>query len=550
MRTRFNKERADAAVEFFETRLHLTKGRWSGVRFTLPDWQRDEIVRPLFGSERFDEELDQWLRRYRSAWIEIPKKNGKSPLGAGLALQGLYADGELAAEVYSVASGKRQAGIVFSDGAKMVGLEPALSRRSEVFTSKLAHHGVIHVPRSDGYYRVIPGDADADDGISPSRVIVDEVHRIRNRAILDLLSNSFAGRLEPMIVYLTTAGEKDETTIAYELHSHAENVAAGRIKDPFFFSFIRGASIEETEGEGWKDEEIWKRTNPAIESFNPGMLTDLRIEAASAEISPAKIVSFRRLRLNVWLPAAMTSQNQLVNPLAWDATAGTVDQAELAGRTVWAGLDMASSEDMAALVGVFPNVGGCRNKFCNSELCYDVAAEFWIPDSILRGESSTWSKYMIPTLAGWVSDGLVTVVDGEVIDDRAVKSTIDEWRTRFDLVELAKDPYQTKQIGIELDEEGLTVFDHGQSIERMAGPTERFIHHVRGKRLHHGGNSVLRWMIGNALVRQDTNGNKRPDRKSSPGKIDGVVGLIMALAAAERGEETGDVFGFSVGGNT
>ena len=208
MKTRFNAGRADAAASFFDSRLHLTKGRWSGVRFTLPDWQRDEIIRPLFGSERFSEELDQWVRRYRRAWIEIPKKNGKSPLGAGIALQGLLADGEKSPEVYGIAAGKRQAGIVFNSAARMVELEPALSRRSEVFKSKLAHHGVIHVPRSDGYYRVIPGDAEADDGISPSRVIVDEVHRIRNREILDLLDESFAGRSEPLVVYLTTAGER------------------------------------------------------------------------------------------------------------------------------------------------------------------------------------------------------------------------------------------------------------------------------------------------------------------------------------------------------
>lgn len=548
IRTRFNKSRADSAARFFDSRLHLTKGRWDGVRFTLPEWQRDEIVRPLFGAERYDPELKKWVRQYRRAWIELPKKNGKSPLGAGLALQGLHADGEPSPEVYGIAAGKRQAGIVFTASARMVRLEPALDSRSEIFESKLAHHGVIHVPKSDGYYRVLPGDAAADDGISPSRVIVDEVHRIRNREILDLFDESLAGREEPLVIYLTTAGVEDPTTIAHELHEHARAVLDRRVKDPYFFAYIRGATIAETEGDGWLDEDLWRRVNPAIDSFNPGMLTDLRAASEGAKISPAKIATFKRLRLNVWLPPAITARNQLLEVAAWDETAGVVDPSALKGREVWAGLDMASSEDLAALLGVVPNLGGCRNGFCKADLCYDVISQFWIPAAVLAGESATWTNYLLPTLSEWVANGFVTAVGGEVIDDRDVKAGVDEWRRTFDLVELAKDPYQTKQIGIELEEEGLLVVDHGQSMERMSGPTERLIHHVRGRRIHHGGNPVLRWMIGNTLARTDTNGNKRPDRKSSSGKIDGIVALIMALAAAERQEQTEEAFGFALGG--
>ena len=199
---------------------------------------------------------------------------------------------------------------------------------------------------------------------------------------------------------------------------------------------------------------------------------------------------------------------------------------------------------------MFPNLTGCKNRFCKADLCYDVIATHWVPAAVLEGESATWPKYLLPTLAEWVSDGFVTVVDGEVIDDRDVKAGVDAWRTEFDLVELAKDPYQSKQIGIELDEEGLDVYDHGQSMERMGPATQRFIYHAKGKRLHHGGNPVLRWMIGNALARMDTNGNIKPDRKASSGKIDGIVAVIMALAAAERGEEFEDVFSFTVGGSS
>lgn len=549
MRTRFNKARADRAAAFFDERLYLTSGQWAGVRFTLPDWQRDGIIRPLFGTERYSDELGRWIRLYRKAWIELNKKNGKSPLGAGIALQGLHADGEQSPEVYSIASGKRQAGIVFGAASRMTELEPELARRSEVYRSKLAHHGVIHVPRSDGYYRVIPGDAAADDGISPSRVVVDEVHRIRNREILDLMSHSLAARMEPLVVYLTTAGVAAPDEIAFELHEHAVAVSEGRVVDPYLFVYIIGATADEVEGDGWKNEELWRRVNPAVDSFNPAMIEDLRADAAEAESSPVKIASFKRLRLGVWLPKSVTSQNILIDVLAWDRSAGLVKREELKGREVYAGLDMASSEDLAALAGVFPNVGGCNNppQVCDDDLCYDVLAEHWTTAAVLEGASNTWPNYLLPSLAQWVADGFVTVVDGEVIDDRDIHAGVDAWRTRFDLVELAKDPYQSKQLGIELEEEGLLVYDHGQGMERMADPTEQFIQAVRARRIHHGGNPVLRWMIGNAIARLDTSGNKRPDKKGSSGKIDGIVALIIALAAAQRGEETSDLFAFTVG---
>ena len=553
METRFNAARARKAVDFFENRLHLTKGRWAGMRFELPPWQRDEIIVPVFGTERFDEELGYWVRLFRRVYIEIPKKNGKSPIGAGFALQGLFADGEKSPEVYSIAAGKRQAGIVFGIAARMVKLETAIRRRTQILESKVAHHGVLVVPATDGSYKVIPGDAAADDGISPSRVIVDEVHRISNRAMIDLIEESLAARAEPLIVYLTTAGEDDPSSIAWELRDHADKVADGRVVDPYFFSFIRSSTPEETAGDGWKDEALWRRVNPAIESFNPSMLTDLKAASLGAEISPAKIATFKRLRLGVWFPPGVITRNGLLDVAVWDQGAGMIDStlASYRGRDLYAGLDMASSEDMAALSGVFPNRDGCANAFCHAELCFDVILKVFVPAGNLEGGAATWTKGLLETVQGWVADGYVTVVDGAVIDDRDVKAVIDQWRTAFDLVELAKDPYQTKQLGIELDEEGLVVYDHGPTMVRMSDPTEQFIRKAASLTIHHGGNPVLRWMIGNTILMVDGYGNKRPNRKTSTGKIDGTISTILALAAEERNrlELAEGPAGFSIGGS-
>lgn len=553
MKTRFNEARAQKAVDFFEERLHLTKGRWAGIPFVLPAWQRDRIIVPVFGTERFDEELGCWMRLYRRVYIEVPKKNGKNPIGAALALQGLHADGEQSPEVYSIAAGKRQAGIVFGIAARMTKLEPALRRRTQILESKVAHHGVLVVPGTDGAYKVIPGDAAADDGINPSRVIVDEVHRIANRAMIDLIEESLAARAESLIVYLTTAGEDDPSTIAWELRDHADKVADGRIVDPYFFSFIRSATPAETAGDGWKDEALWRRVNPAIESFNPSMLTDLRDRVIAGEISPAKIATFKRLRLGVWLPPGVTTRNGLLDVAVWDRGAGMIDStlAKYEGRELFGGLDMAASEDMAALSGVFPNYGGCDNAFCEAEICFDVILRVFVPAANLAGEAETWTQAVLESVREWVADGFVTVVDGAVIDDRDVHAVIDDWRTRFDLVELAKDPYQTKQLGIVLDEEGLIVYDHGPTMARMADPTEQFIRKAAAFRIHHGANPVLRWIIGNTLLRLDGYGNKRPDRKTSSGKIDGTISTILALACEERNrlEIDDGPIGFTIGGS-
>jgi phage terminase large subunit-like protein len=432
----------------------------------------------------------------------------------------------------------------------MVKQEPALIRRTQVLESKVAHHGVLYVPKNEGTLKVIPGDAKADDGINPSRVIVDEVHRISNRAMIDLLGESFSARAEPLIVYITTAGEDDGTSVACELRDHADKVADGRISDPYFFHFVRSATIEETDGDGWKDEELWRRVNPAIDSFNPGMLSDLRVSAAAAEGSPVKIATFKRLRLGVWLPPGVTNRNRLVDVLSWDRSAGSVDVAELRGRTAYGGLDMASSEDIAALVGVFPREG-CLNAFCESELCFEILARFFVPASNLEGEGTTWNQNLVETMRGWVADGWVTAVDGDVIDDRDVHAVVDEWRDLYDLRELAKDPHQTKQLGIELEEEGLVVVDHGPTMVRMAEPTEQFIRKVRQRTVHHGGNPVLRWMIGNTIGKVDGYGNKRPDRKTSDGKIDGVIATIIGLASEERNREPGfdEFVGLRLGGS-
>jgi phage terminase large subunit-like protein len=547
MATRYNEARAEHTVDFFRKHLKHTKGRWRGAPFVLEDWQADDIIRPLFGWERLTDE-GLWVRQYRKAFIKLPKKTGKSELGAGIALYSLYADGEGGPEVYSVASDKKQAGLVFNVAADMIEMSPVLGKpsRSVVNRSRIAHHGVVWSRPNNGVYKVLPGDAGTVDGINPSVVILDELHRQPGRELYDLIDQSFAARDQPLFIVLTTAGYDEPGNVEWELHNYALDVVRGVIEDPYLFVYMRFCSPQETEGDGWRDEKLWRRVNPALTSFNPAYLDELRRVAAEAARSPAKIASFKRLFLNVALPRAAERQDKLVELEAWDQAAGIrKDLDELAGRTCYGGLDLAGSVDVNALIGLFPNEPGtCPEPGCQAskETCYHLIARFWVPAEAFGDNAREWAKPLKEQLANWGREGWLTVLPGRVIDDREIQAEIDRWASTVNLVRLAKDPWQSKQIGVLLEEGGMEVFDLAQTFAKLGEPTDLFIRLALAGRIHHGGNPVLRWMVGNAVAAKDSSDNRKPDRKRSQGKIDGVAATVNALAAATKPSEEGDVW--------
>jgi phage terminase large subunit-like protein len=544
MEFRFNEERADKAVDFFTNHLAHTKGRWAGSPFILEDWQADDIIRPLFGTEALYEEQGLWLRRYRKAYIELPKKNGKSELGSGLALQGLFADGEPSPEVYSVATTKSQAGIVFNVAASMVKRDRGLAKKAKVYASKIAHHGIIELPHVEGIYKVIPGDESSDDGINPSRVVLDELHRFKSRGIYDLIDDSFIARTEPLFVILTTAGEEDQNHAAWELHEYAREVELGVIDDPHLFSYMRYATKEETDGDGWLNEDLWHRVNPAM-SFNPGMLESLREAAMKARSSPAKLVAFKRLRLDVWLSKSAASIDKLVDLGAWDRSAGM--NVSLGNRPRGVGVDMAATTDMTAAVALAWNEPGeCSNCRQTEKRCVDVSAHFWMPADTIAGGKTTWTKPMLEQLRRWADEGWVDVIDGGVIDDSDVQAQIETWAAEGPVESVAVDPWQARQLRIDLEDEGFVIFEHRQTMQAMNPSTKLLVELVTDGRFHHGGNPVLRWMADNVIGRTDSDANLKPDKQKSSGKIDGITAAVMALTCITLGDETSNVSVFFV----
>lgn len=497
----FDEAAADRAVEFFERFLVHVKGRWAGCRFELMPWQRDDIIRPLFGWKRND-----GTRRYRIAYIEIPRKNGKSSLAAGIALYLLFADNEPGAEIYSAAADREQAAIVFETAKAMVEASPALRRRCEIYKRSIV------VPATGSSYKVLSADAKTKHGFNAHGVIFDELHVQPNRELWDTLTTATGAREQPLVVAITTAGY-DRNSVCWEQHEYAEKVLKGVIDDPSYFAYIAAADKEDD----WRDPKVWAKANPGL-----GVtvrLEYLKQEAKRAEEVPAYQNTFRRLHLNQWVQ----QQSRWIDIALWDEQGGLVVEEKLAGRTCYGGLDLSSVSDLTAWVLVFPRDDDPEE--------VDVLARFWCPEAQL---SNSQNRYRDQYRA-WAKAGYITPTPGDAIDYGFVKRQILEDAKRFRLVDLNIDQlFQAHQLAMELAEEGLTVVGMGQGFRSMAAPMKELERRLLARKIHHGGNPVLRFMADSVVVKQDAAGNLKPDKANSQARIDGIVALVMALDRAMR----------------
>ena len=344
----FDKDAANLAVRFFEKLLLHSKGEWAGKPFKLQDWQREDIIRPLFGWKRKDApKIEDCTRRYRTAYIEIPRKNGKSTLCAGLALYLLFADGEPGAEVYSAAADTDQARIVFEEAQRMVETSPALSEHGQIYRRSI----IVKSERST--YRVISADAHTKHGFNAHGIVFDELHAQPNRELWDVLNTSTGARRQPLMIMITTAGVYDPNSICWEQHEYARQVLNGAIDDPSYFAYIAAAD----EDDDWTSPVVWAKANPGLgETIK---LDYLEAECRRAIQSPAYQNTFRRLHLNQW-----TSQDERwLDMAAWNACKREFP--DLKGRACFGGLDLASTTDIAAFVLCFPPEIGrasCRER--------------------------------------------------------------------------------------------------------------------------------------------------------------------------------------------
>ena len=502
----FDERAAAIAVAFFEKLLVHTKGDWAGGAFTLQAWQRDEIIRPLFGWKRRD-----GTRRYRRAYIEIPRKNGKSTLCAGIALLLLFADGEAGAEVYSAAADRDQASIVFDTAKTMAEASPQLIRRCKPFKRSIV------VPESNSFYRVLSADAYTKHGLNAHGIVFDELHAQPNRELYDVLNTSTGARKQPMMVMITTAGY-DRNSICWEQHDVAKRVLEARRigdagnDDPELFVFIAAAE----DGDDWTDPAVWAKANPGL-----GVTVSVEYmqgQCRQAMQSPAYQNTFRRLHLNQWT----SQESRWLNMVDWDAC--NTPLPDLSGRICYGGLDLASTTDIAALVLAFAPVAAHEPVW--------LLPFFWVPEEnlIARGRKDRVAY------DAWARDGLIEATPGNVIDYGYIERRIGELSKIYKLKEIAFDPWNASQTAQSVGNAGITMIEMRQGMASMTAPTKELNRLVMSRGIGHGGNLVLRWMADNVVVKSDAAGNLKPDKGMSRQRIDGVVAAIMAIDRMTRNQ--------------
>lgn len=490
----FDKDEADLACEFFPRYLVHLEGPMAGQPFELEDWQALDIIRPIFGWKRLD-----GTRRYRIVYIEVPRKNGKTTLAAGIAGKLTFADKEGGAQIYSAAADRDQAAIVFNALVAMRNQNPELRRRS------LAYKKALVVPSWGASFKPLSKDAKQKHGFNVHGFVFDEFHVQPDRELYDVLHTGTAARAQPLEVIITTAGY-DRHSICWEMHDYAIKVREGIIEDPTFLGVIYAAGEEDD----WKDPATWSKANPNLGVSIP--LDYLTRECEKAKQIPAYENTFKRLHLNIWTEQA----SRWIAVEKWDAIDELVEDDDLEGMTCAGGLDLSSVSDLSALVLDFEREDGA----------HIWKPYFWVPaDKIEERVKRDRVPYDV-----WVRQGLIKATEGNVVDYRVIRADMNALAEKFHIREVAFDRWNSQSLVTDLQDDGFTMVAFGQGFASMSAPSKEFEKLVLGKKLIHCKHPVLRWMFSNVTVRQDPAGNLKPDKEKSGEKIDGIVAGIMGLA--------------------
>jgi phage terminase large subunit-like protein len=508
---RFDQEAADHACEFFPRFLRHSKGEWAGRPFELMDWQRDHVIGPLFGWKR-----KNGFRRYRVAYIEVTKKQGKSTLAAGTGILLFVADGEAGAEIYTVATAQKQALIVHDEAVRMIRSSPALSRRLKINRGTK----VITDEGNAGKYEAASAEGKTIEGINAHGVIYDELHVWTSRVTWEALLHSGINRKQPVKFMITTAGICDTTSIGYQQHEYATKILSGEVVNLEWLVYICAA--EQADITRLDDAAVHKAANP---SYGITIDPDEIMQAAKqAKDRPTEVNAFLRYRLNVWV----SQTERIIDMVEWDACDDPVNEDELHGRKCYGGLDLASKRDLAAFVLMFPP--------CEEDDKWRVLPRFWVPgDNAIKREATENAPY-----ATWGRDGHLMLTVGNTIDYGVIRQQIETDRETFDIRGVAADAWNLESLRQDLDRDGNWIVEFQQTVKNYTGPMSEFIDVILPKRMvAHGGHPVLRWNALNLAAWRDGNDNIRPSKKSSAEKIDGIVAMFMALARALLDVDTG-----------
>ncbi len=485
----FDKKAAMRAIRFIEKLKH-TKGEWAGQRFRLEPWQQF-VLWNIFGWQNAD-----GTRRFRYAYIEIARKNGKTALSAGVGLYMLFADGESRPEVYSAATVKDQAKICFSDAVEIV-------KATDLKNYLTPYRNSIVYEFKGGTMKPLSSDYGTHDGLNPSCGIIDEFHAHKDNGMFDVIKSAFGARRQPLMFIITTAGF-DKSGVCYAYRENVIKVLRGVNEDDSLFGIIYTLDDKSE----WDDPKMWIKSNPNLGvSLSAEYLAD---QVKDAKNRPEAVRNVMTKNVNLWVDAERT----WILDDVWQKCIGTTDPADLKGCACWGGLDLSNVSDITAYVLLFHE----HDRF-------QLLPHFWIPEEKMlvkiRKENINYDK--------WVAEGYVTVTPGNVIDYDFVKADILRIVADYDLRTSAYDRWNSSQTIIDLQNEGMECNPFGQGYGSMSAPTKEFEKLVLTEKIEHFGNPVLWWMLASTLVKTDPAGNIKPDKEKSTQKIDGIVASIMAL---------------------
>ena len=487
---------ADNLCGFIE-RLPHVKGPLAGELIQLEPWQVF-ILSTVFGWVR-----DDGKRRFRRSYIEVPRGNAKSTLSSAVALYMLAADREGGAEVYSLATTRDQARIVFGDAQTMARRSPGFRRRFSVDVG--AHN--MHVLASGSKFEALSAEGSTLDGLNIHFGCVDELHAHKTRTVYDVVETGTGKRDNSLLWVITTAGS-NRAGICYEVRTFVTKLLDGVFEDDTQFGIVFGLD----DGDDWTTESALIKANPNWGiSVRPEVLVPLQAKAMQL---PSAVNNFKTKHLNEWVNA----DTAWMDMRAWDAcTDPTVDLEGFAGQPCWIGLDLASKTDIAALVLVFPHPEIAE--------AYVVFGKYYLPEDTVSAAGN--SQY-----EGWMRTGRLTVTPGNVIDFGWIEADLLEMASRFEVQAVAFDPFQATQLSTRMLAEGLPMIEVRPTVLNFSEPMKTLEALVLQKKLTHDGDPVLTWMASNVVAHLDVKDNIYPRKERAENKIDGIVALIMAISRA------------------
>lgn len=490
----YDKEAADKAVRFIEKYLTHTKGELGGKPFILEEWQKKEIIEPIFGMKN----KETGLRRYRTAFIFLPRKNGKSTLAAAIILTLMFVDNEIGAEYYSAANDRNQAALVFECAKGMINNSPELGQYIETFRNSLVYN------QKGSFYKAISSESGTKHGFNVSAAIYDELHAMKSgdaENLYQVLETATGSRREPLMIAITTAGY-DTSSECYKMYTYAKRVLEGSVKDDAFLPVIYEADKEDD----IQCPKTWAKANPNYGvSLKEGYM---KREALKAATLPSYENIFRRLHLNEWTG----SQDRWISDELWMACDQTIDDKKLIHQPCWGGLDLASVRDLTAFTLVW-------------EIDEMYVYKHWtfVPED--KVHQRTGGKDGVNYLE-W-SD-ILEITAGNVTDYEFVQAKIMQLAEQYNIQSIAFDRFNSSQLVLNLTAEGFKMSPYGQGFVSMNPPTKALEAKILKEEVIHFGCPVLRWQIGNVQLATNPANDIKPVKNKASDKIDTIVSMIMA----------------------